>query len=136
MTDDSSLPPRLIRLFITYDALWHLHPQKIRDAASALDIFNEDRGFFEAIASGEFDEYGAADDDFYEGQAVVRIYPADVERALAAVNCPQAQTAPPSAAPSRPVTPAVERPSACARGSQTNAFAIEQIGSDANPCGW
>jgi hypothetical protein len=135
MIDDSSSPPRPVRLFITYGALWHLHPQKIRDAVLSLDIFNEKRDFIEAIASDEFDEYGAADDDFYEGQAVVWIYPADVERALAVVSRPQAPTPPPSAAPIRPMTPAVERPIVGARNNQSNAFAIEQVGSNANPCG-
>jgi hypothetical protein len=133
MTDDSSLPPRLVRVFIMYDALWNLEPPEVRNVASALGIFRRARGFIETIASDEFDEYGAVDDDFYEGQAVVRIYPADVERALAAKNCPQASAL--SAAPLQAVMPPIERFTACAESRRGNACTTEQIEANGNPGG-
>jgi hypothetical protein len=92
-------------------------------------MFNENRDFIEAIARDEFEGYGAADDDFYKGRAVVWIYPDDVERALAAVRRPQAPSVP---SESRPNLTHDSRPSnAASRPRQ----AIEAKRSPSNKSG-
>jgi hypothetical protein len=61
-----------IRVCVTYTALAHIDPSKIRDLHAAFEIFDKNRERIEAAASQKFDSKGA-DDGEHEGQQILMV---------------------------------------------------------------
>jgi hypothetical protein len=74
MQADNEAP---IRVFVIYEALWSIDPSQVRDVASALAIFDANRGRLENLASARYDASGA-DDGEYEGQPIVTLRSNDI----------------------------------------------------------
>jgi len=64
---------KLIRVFVTCDALWELDRSNVPDWVGALETFAEKRDVIEKTASAKFDKYGADADDQHEDQPVITL---------------------------------------------------------------
>jgi len=62
----------LVRVFVSYEALWQSEPSKAPDAISARDIFIAGRERFEKLASDRYDESGP-DDGEHSGHPIIII---------------------------------------------------------------
>lgn len=75
MRDEGS--ETLVRVFVTYEALWQSEPSKPRDVFSAVDIFDAGQKRFEELASERYDANGP-DEGTHENQSFIVLRTHDV----------------------------------------------------------